>query len=718
MSFTVTATGTFQNTVNGLLLRVKVVTGAKPASSQPGGTASATGNPVSYDQAITISATGSYVYGAASDFSTDNNFTADSATTLLDNFQDTTDGDQWVTFRSTSTTASTGSHTYGATSPTGDEGSIAMAEILAATSLAEDASSPASVNASAASVTTAAFNPPAGSLLVAMVSANSGASQATTMAMSDTSGLGLTWTALKQANGVSVNYSGVFVAQMPGGGGGVVIAPRRYLGPYGKLHIAKPTRFWVTPPTSAGVTPPVAVSDSDASGTTADAGELIGVIPASQEASSSADAGESIAATLASQDTSGSNDQGTTVGLGAADASGTVLDAGEGTALSDTDLSGPETDAGEQLIRLDYLRLLAPSQAWQARFRHQGRPVLPPYPAALPVVTDSDTGHGTDAGESIAASLSGAETSAGTEASVIAATLASQDASGSDDEGTTVGIGAGDASGQAADGSEAVTAALSSPDAGSAAESGSVTANLSGSDTEAASEASLIAASLADSDASGSAQDAGEQLLHEDFNLGTQQPGWSFIVRYGSLFRLDKPSIPLFLPSGTITITDADHCLGEDAEIDNPGATDAETGHGTDTETVAPAIRDSDASSSHDGGEALGGTQLVSDNDVCHSTETAYWSGPLSDADAGHGTDLEVSSRTFTDSDACTGTDGHIVDVYAFQPPFRFTGGGFEVVKRPERAEQPPPRTLPVRIDVICVAAVQVSVTAERYVRK
>lgn len=71
--------------------------------------------------------------------------------------------------------------------------------------LAVDTSVAAVVSATAAA-TTASFNAVANSLILALISLDSGANTATTGTMSDTAGL--SWTLAKRQNGVSANYAG------------------------------------------------------------------------------------------------------------------------------------------------------------------------------------------------------------------------------------------------------------------------------------------------------------------------------------------------------------------------------------------------------------------------------------------------------------------------------------------------------------------------------
>src|ERR1700759_1815297 len=85
MAMTVTATMA-GSPANGVLFRVNVLTGARAAASQPGGTKSSTGvttNSVS----VTTTVTKSFIYGA---MTADNSFNAVTGTTLIDNFGDIT----------------------------------------------------------------------------------------------------------------------------------------------------------------------------------------------------------------------------------------------------------------------------------------------------------------------------------------------------------------------------------------------------------------------------------------------------------------------------------------------------------------------------------------------------------------------------------------------------------------------------------------------------
>lgn len=206
MAFTVTASegGSLSN---GITLAVKVITGA--AASQPGAVAGIAS--VTPALAITPNGTGSWVYGA--NLGLAGTYTPNAATTYEQNVAPG-DGLEHIALRSTATTTAGTPVTLGG-SATANSISVALAEILAAGVLAEDASSPAPVSTSVAtSIATGSFTPPAAFILVAMVSSNGGVGVCT-MSLTDTSGLGLIWTERQKQNAAGGGYSGVWTAQLP-----------------------------------------------------------------------------------------------------------------------------------------------------------------------------------------------------------------------------------------------------------------------------------------------------------------------------------------------------------------------------------------------------------------------------------------------------------------------------------------------------------------------
>jgi hypothetical protein len=208
MAITVTA-AQGGSTGNGILLRVKVLTGQ--AASPIGANASkANTAAAALDTSITTTVTGSYVYGAV-ESAVAGSLTAAAGTTLFDNVNDPTNGEQYGTCRTTSTTGTPGATTVGAT--TSAIGDVALLEILAGTGLTEDASSPAPASTTATTtITSASFTPPAGSLLVAMV-ASDGGTGTVTVTVSDSSSL--TWTQRANAAGTHTGYAGVWTAPVP-----------------------------------------------------------------------------------------------------------------------------------------------------------------------------------------------------------------------------------------------------------------------------------------------------------------------------------------------------------------------------------------------------------------------------------------------------------------------------------------------------------------------
>ena len=205
-AITVTATQG-GSTSNGILIRVKVLTGAAGL----GATATqANTSAAALDKAITTTVTGSYVYGVPY---RDNSggLTAAASTTLLDDVNDATNGSTYGTCRTTSATGTPGSVTVGAT--TSDTGNVALAEITPAGTIAEDASSPASASTtSATTVSSPLFVPPPGSLLVAMVASDGGVG---TVTMTVTDSSGLSWTPVVSSSAAGIGYGGVWTARVP-----------------------------------------------------------------------------------------------------------------------------------------------------------------------------------------------------------------------------------------------------------------------------------------------------------------------------------------------------------------------------------------------------------------------------------------------------------------------------------------------------------------------
>ena len=211
-SMTVTATQSGTGANNGTTLTVKVITGQ---AASPIGATAESATTTTPELAITPTGTGSRVYGATINGASATAFTAASNTTFTQNVT-AYGGVAEGTFRLTGLTTAGTPVTVGATAPSGlasGNCDIALAEILTAGTLAEDASSPAVVNANAETVTTASFTPPAGSLLVA--SAVSNATGSGPVALTITGG-GLTWTARSvSGNASGTGYAAVWTAPIP-----------------------------------------------------------------------------------------------------------------------------------------------------------------------------------------------------------------------------------------------------------------------------------------------------------------------------------------------------------------------------------------------------------------------------------------------------------------------------------------------------------------------
>lgn len=201
MSFTVTATAG-GSTSPGIEMALLVFTGqaGAPFGSAPLSLTSATPS-----GAITPDITGSYIAGTQLATGI---LTALAGTTYFENVAG--GGLTFGPFHAVSAAGGT-PQTVGSSTGTGIE--IVALEIKTTPALA---SSALSGWLSATSVTSAAITPAAGALLAAMVASNGGAS-VTTMSISDTSGLGLSWTEQVKQDNAGNGYAGIWTAVMPGG---------------------------------------------------------------------------------------------------------------------------------------------------------------------------------------------------------------------------------------------------------------------------------------------------------------------------------------------------------------------------------------------------------------------------------------------------------------------------------------------------------------------
>lgn len=301
------------------------------------------------------------------------------------------------------------------------------------------------------------------------------------------------------------------------------------------------------------------------------------------------------------------------------------------------------------------------------------------------IITDSDSAHGTDAGEGIA--LSSAESSAGTDAGETI-TLTSSD-SGTTSDGSSTGLQDSDT--LTGTDSQSVAATLSDSDTAhgtdttgtvglasadsSAAADGSETVTLTSSDSGTTSDGSSTG--LQDSDAAHGA-DGGEAVLAVQPQVQASRllpPGLRSPMSLGH--REWYQTAPQ--PAGGIVITDSDSCQGIDSGFSFLSDSDSCTG--TEGSLYSFAFRDSDASFSAE--REL--TAWPGSSDSCTGTDgTGSWytvATGASDSDSCHATE-GVIAYTFPVSDfteSCTGTETQIIDVYTYQPPFRWTGGQYEV---------------------------------------
>jgi hypothetical protein len=221
----VTATVAYPEGIPGMALTVKALSGAATPAAIASGGATATFYANGASQApqapITPNASGSVVYGAVTEnfgVTSGETFTANPASSFTQSVADTVSTCAYGTFQSAAATTAGTAITLGGEEPVSAYATAALAEILAASgsALSETATALASGTAPGDFATTSVAQtaifrsaPPPGSLLVAMVSANSswgngGAS------VSITDSAGLTWTPL--AEQAYPSYSGVWIA--------------------------------------------------------------------------------------------------------------------------------------------------------------------------------------------------------------------------------------------------------------------------------------------------------------------------------------------------------------------------------------------------------------------------------------------------------------------------------------------------------------------------
>jgi hypothetical protein len=205
MAFTVTVTQVGGSSP-GMAASIVVLTGA--ATSQPGATVEAQSTTPSLS--ITPQATGSVIFGAI--LSVGQAYQPLTNTTFSSDLQG--EGLEYGGFNSNVTTTAGTPITVGSGSTGANSIGIALMEVLANGTIRQDASTPAPSHSGTTVLTSNAFSPPLGSLLVAMVSTNGGGSSQG-VGVIDSSGLNLTWTEQIVQNAAGTGYAGVWTAQMP-----------------------------------------------------------------------------------------------------------------------------------------------------------------------------------------------------------------------------------------------------------------------------------------------------------------------------------------------------------------------------------------------------------------------------------------------------------------------------------------------------------------------
>lgn len=218
MSLTVTANAG-GNAAPGILLRVLALDSATLPGTLNTVSQSGTGT---HDASITPAYTGSKVLAAEINFpataaapgAATGNTALDAVSDIISNGSP---GYGYGTFESTGTMTSGTPFTAGS-SDTGTPGGVAVLEIEPSGTISTDASSPASVSSVSLSqgvtgVATAAFLPPAGALIAALVSAAGSPYGTVSMTVADS--YGLVWTEAVRANALGNGYAGIWYAYAP-----------------------------------------------------------------------------------------------------------------------------------------------------------------------------------------------------------------------------------------------------------------------------------------------------------------------------------------------------------------------------------------------------------------------------------------------------------------------------------------------------------------------
>ena len=344
-TLTVTATQGTSSTA-GMLLRVKVLTGAAAAAAQTGGSlvssAAVNGN-------ITTTVTGSRVYGAITNAGA---LAAEPLCTLTDNFVDVPNSEDYASFRTTSATGTPGSTLVGATGTASFPG-LAAQEILASGTITEDASGPAAVTTSTlTALTSALFAPPPGSLIVVMIACNgTGSGSAETCTVT---GGGLTWTQTAHTVAAASLYAGVWIADFPVSVGGPATGTAAAAGAGSVTAVVTQ----IAPATAAGAGSVTAVATVIAPATAAGAGSVTAVATQiAPAAGAGAGAASDVVTQIATAAGAGAGAVTDVVTQGA-----TATAAGAGAATAAANYTGTSSPAGAGSVT-DVVTQIAPAAA-------------------------------------------------------------------------------------------------------------------------------------------------------------------------------------------------------------------------------------------------------------------------------------------------------------------------------------------------------------------
>lgn len=124
-----TVTGSWTGADLGANFVVRCLLGASP--TQNGATAATGGSSIAPNTAISPAQFGSWVYGALMDWTASTTMVANANTTIIDQFNDTTNGDTYAALKASASTSTLSSTSYGCTNVNAAF-NIAFAEILAA----------------------------------------------------------------------------------------------------------------------------------------------------------------------------------------------------------------------------------------------------------------------------------------------------------------------------------------------------------------------------------------------------------------------------------------------------------------------------------------------------------------------------------------------------------------------------------------------------------